>query len=198
MMSTRGHREQRSTRLRAMILGLCISGCATGTGSTVHTLECRPVLEVRKVEDRTRIGWHNELWLIVDGASMPIGEAAGHAPPQPPIPLDPAKTYTFTVERIESFSEVTFSLVSIAEGGKTLWISRGEALRIALAAFIEAAPGDDWYRPEHLRAMRVKREDRLFWAVSCSGHPIAGGGGSVLVNATSGEVVDLHIPPGSR
>jgi hypothetical protein len=110
-----------------MMLVLSLAGCAQGpgtrveTGVTIHTLECRPILEVRKVRDETRLGWHNELWLVLESAPMRIGTASGHARPEPPIPLDPAEAYTFTVERIETFSRIDFSLVSIARDGDRLW-----------------------------------------------------------------------------
>ncbi len=98
-------------------------------GTTVHVIECKPVLQTRKVRDRTRLGWHNELWLVLDGASMSVARSRAHARPEPPIPLDPAAVYTFTVRRIETFSDVTFSLVSIGQGDAVLYPAKGLVIR---------------------------------------------------------------------
>jgi hypothetical protein len=183
-----------------MFLIVSLAGCAASSGTTIHTLEGKPVLEVRRVRDETRMGWHRELWLGVEGASMRVGTT------EPPVPLDPEKVYTFTVVRVETFAEVAFSLISIAEDGETVYsrpdgpfrIGREEAIRRALRAFREAAPGDDWYREDHLSAVLMDERDVFAWAVSCSDHPLAGGGGTAIVDASSGAILRLHIPAGSR
>jgi hypothetical protein len=93
----------------------CLAGCASAYGTTVHTLRGKPELEIRKVEDDTRLGWHKELWLRVDGVAVPFGTT------EPPVPLDPERVYTFTVLRVESFTEIHFSLVRISEGEKLIY-----------------------------------------------------------------------------
>ena len=77
-------------------------------------------------------------------------------------------------------------------------VSRDQALQLALRAFRDEAPGDQWYCMEHLGAILVKRGDNLYWSVTCTSSPIAGGGGNALVDATSGVVTRVNVPKGLR
>ncbi len=77
-------------------------------------------------------------------------------------------------------------------------IGRDQAMNIGLQAFRLKAGGDNWVRAEHLTVMLMTHNGRPAWSVSCSGSPIAGGGGTALVDAQSGDVLSVHIPTGLR
>ena len=77
-------------------------------------------------------------------------------------------------------------------------IERDQAMNIGLQAFRLKAGGDNWYRAEHLTVMLMTHNGRPAWSVSCSASPIAGGGGTALVDAQTGDVLSVHIPTGLR
>jgi hypothetical protein len=77
-------------------------------------------------------------------------------------------------------------------------ISHDEAINIAIDTFKKETGANNWLNRENMSSLLIRQNEVMFWSIFWKANPIAGGGGSMLINADTGEVRNLNIPGRQR